>query len=344
MATDQAIRHQNKHHPARLRMNNGSWADTCRPFSILVYLDGYVWTELLRLDVLQEQKLGLKGQTSWCAAFVRTATEGMRRTRAAGHVLVGWHVMYQAPKLGMMVCEQGLRVIPQLKLGKREGRLCPSILPSNMCCCEPRKKKPAVSRSDISGFGSRISNSLSEGVSYWFSSAPRSTNEDELAESPSHPLLASSTTHPATTHERLLMQLLPFADVERFREWLRSDYVMGAWVELVRDYLGAHAGTDSEPEKKATVEKAERELRSDNRKYLIYHPNKEGWKPQDHYVRFIVTVVADNERKGHWELLYNQGISPAGVVYEILSFLRATYYPSFSQQYPPSYEDGDILG
>jgi hypothetical protein len=70
----------------------------------------------------------------------------------------------------------------------------------------------------------------------------------------------------------------------------------------------------------------------------MYHPDKSSWTPEDHHVRFIVTVVSDNLLKGMWSESdwKKKSTEIAKAVYEVLAFLRATSFAS--DPLPPRYE------
>lgn len=139
-------------------------------------------------------------------------------------------------------------------------------------------------------------------------------------------------------HERLILELLPFKDPQVFREWLHGPFVRGAWQEYCRDYLARHP--DSPECDKAQVSQAAKEAVSTrNPKYLLYHPEKDDWSPEDHVIRFIAVVVGDNVLlKGLWSELdwKRQKIEISKALYEVLSFLRSTEFGGI--QNPPGYE------
>lgn len=158
-----------------------------------------------------------------------------------------------------------------------------------------------------------------------------------------------SSAHMSTQHERLILELLPFKDLAAFNAWLGSMYVHGAWVEFVRDCLApgslsaasasssGQAAIVSEPDKAKTAQAAKDAVKGQQAKFLVYHPDKEGWTLEDHHVRFIATVVQDNLLKGTWSNsdFKNKGLDITKAVYEVLMYLRATYYPSDPN--PPGY-------
>jgi hypothetical protein len=79
-------------------------------------------------------------------------------------------------------------------------------------------------------------------------------------------------------------------------------------------------------------------VNSRNAKYLIFHPDKEGWTSDDHHIRFMATVISDNLLKGLWSESEwkKKGLDIAKAIYEVLSFLRATRAPADPN--PPQYE------
>lgn len=119
--------------------------------------------------------------------------------------------------------------------------------------------------------------------------------------------------------------------------WLNSIYVRGSWNEFVRDFLSLNP-TAPELDKTKTAQKAKEAINSRTVQYLMYHPDKSSWTPEDHHVRFIVTVVSDNLLKGTWSESdwKKKSTEIAKAVYEVLAFLRATAFSS--DPLPPRYE------
>jgi hypothetical protein len=144
----------------------------------------------------------------------------------------------------------------------------------------------------------------------------------------------ASTSHISSQHERLILELLPFKDASKFHEWLQSPFVRGNWVEFCRDCLAKNP-TSPEPDKTRTATAARDAINGRKAKYLAYFPDKQGWTSEDHHVRFIITIVQDNILNNLWTDAdwKKRGIDIAKAVYEVLSFLRATYYV----QTPPTY-------
>lgn len=133
-------------------------------------------------------------------------------------------------------------------------------------------------------------------------------------------------------HERLILELLPFKDPPAFHGWLASDYVRGSWNEFRRDGLypltvpsGSSRAAAAEPDKQKTAQAARDAVNSRKPKYLVYHPDKSNWTLEDHHIRFIVTVVADNMLQGLWSESEwkKKGVEIAKSVYEVLVFLKA---------------------
>ncbi|UNI13683.1 hypothetical protein JDV02_000405 [Purpureocillium takamizusanense] len=152
-----------------------------------------------------------------------------------------------------------------------------------------------------------------------------------------------STSFLSAQHERLILELLPFKDSAKFQEWLNSDWVRGSWLEFHADFLGktARTGPSSaaapEPDKGRAAQAAKDAINSRSQKYLVYHPNKTGWTAEDHHVRFIVTVIQDNMLRSLWSESEwkKKAIDIAKAVFEVLCFLKATFY--VVDQHPPSY-------
>ncbi|KAK5998577.1 hypothetical protein PT974_00958 [Cladobotryum mycophilum] len=162
---------------------------------------------------------------------------------------------------------------------------------------------------------------------------------------PTNPMLMSGSAHLAAQHERLILELLPFKDSPKFQEWLHGALVRGSWAEFHRDYLATKTpapgapqpGPETEPDKSKTAQAAKDAINSRSQKFLVYHPDKTGWAPEDHYVRFIVTVVQDNMLRYLWSESdwKKRAVEITKAVYEVLCYLRATYV--FAEPSPPSY-------
>ncbi len=157
---------------------------------------------------------------------------------------------------------------------------------------------------------------------------------------PSHswslPFKARTETHPQPPTLADTWTVLPFKESRNFQEWLQSSYVRGSWHEYCRDFLAANP-TSPEVDKAKTSQAAKDAINSRNPRYLLYHPDKDGWTPEDHVVRFIVAVVADNMLKSIWSDhdWKKRNIEVCKAVYEVLSFLRGT---DFGAPMPPRYE------
>jgi len=162
--------------------------------------------------------------------------------------------------------------------------------------------------------------------------------------SPGAALRNPSSTHISAQHERLILELLPFKDAAKFHEWLQGEFVRGSWIEFCRDHLAQRPGIPGpvpgmpEPDKAKTAQAAKDAISSRSKTFLLYHPNKSGWTSDDHHVRFIVTVIQDNMLKNplwsesDWK---KRGIDIAKAVFEVLCFLKASFY--MMDQHPPVY-------
>ncbi|KAK1836902.1 hypothetical protein QBC39DRAFT_387805 [Podospora conica] len=150
------------------------------------------------------------------------------------------------------------------------------------------------------------------------------------------PLAGSSRL--AQQHERLILELLPFKSADQFQEWLGSVYVRGAWHEFGRDFLNLNVFA-REPDKDKMAQKTKDAVNARNPKYLIFHPDKDGWTSDDHHIRFMATVISDNMLKGLWSESEwkKKGLDIAKAIYEVLSFLRGTKAPAADPD-PPQYE------
>ncbi|TQN73010.1 hypothetical protein CSHISOI_02499 [Colletotrichum shisoi] len=162
------------------------------------------------------------------------------------------------------------------------------------------------------------------------------------------PFPHATTPRVASQHERLLLELLPFKDAVEFHAWLSSSLVRGPWDEFYADYLSralAGAGFSSssssssvpEPDKTRTAQAARDAINARKPRFLVYHPDKTGWTAEDHHVRFIVTLVADNRLHNLWyeSQWKKSGLDIAKAAYEVLVFLKtATVY---ADPDPPSY-------
>ncbi|KAM7199880.1 hypothetical protein V8F20_005529 [Naviculisporaceae sp. PSN 640] len=150
------------------------------------------------------------------------------------------------------------------------------------------------------------------------------------------PLVVSSQF--SSQHERLLLELLPFQEATQFREWLSSAYVQGSWNEFQQDFLAQNPMAPEGP-KEHVVKLAKDVIKSKDPKYLVYHPEKEGWTPDDHHVRFIATLILDNRLKGLWSDgdWRTESTNITKAAFEVLSFLRAASLKADSG--PPGYDE-----
>ncbi|KAK8925511.1 hypothetical protein H634G_07679 [Metarhizium anisopliae BRIP 53293] len=139
-------------------------------------------------------------------------------------------------------------------------------------------------------------------------------------------------------HERLILELLPFKDAARFKEWLNSDLVQGSWAEFWRDFVARARTPYPEPDKHKTAEAAKNAINGRSVKFLVYHPDKTNWTVDDHHVRFIVTVIQDNMLKSLWSDSdwKKRAIEVCKAVFEVLCYLKASCH-SVEAGGPPSY-------
>ncbi|KAK0714891.1 hypothetical protein B0H67DRAFT_579398 [Lasiosphaeris hirsuta] len=155
----------------------------------------------------------------------------------------------------------------------------------------------------------------------------------------SKPLTQAAAAQISSQHERLILELLPVKDARQFHEWLSGIYVRGSWHEFLGDFL-ARNPLAPELDKAKISQLAKDAVNSRNPKYLMYHPDKEGWTSEDYHIRFISTVITDNLlNKGLWtdSDWKKKSLDITKAVYEVLSFLRATTLGADAQ--PPRYED-----
>ncbi|KAG7043945.1 hypothetical protein JMJ77_0011765 [Colletotrichum scovillei] len=169
------------------------------------------------------------------------------------------------------------------------------------------------------------------------------------------PASYSSSSRVSLQHERLLLELLPFKDATKFHDWLDSNFVRGPWNEFNADFLSraiadvAAAGPTTtgglppgpsavpEPDKIRTAQAAREALNGRKAKFCVYRPDKSAWTAEDHHVRFIVTLVADNMLQNLWyeSEWKKKGLDIAKAAYEVLIFLKATMV--YADPNPPSY-------
>jgi hypothetical protein len=147
----------------------------------------------------------------------------------------------------------------------------------------------------------------------------------------------SAMNHPlGAQHERLILELLPFNDSATFHEWLQSESVKGSFNEFTRDLLQNSQGQNfPDPNKEQTAKAAEKAIQKKDPRFLLYHPDKSGWTPEDHHVRFIVTVALDNVLTNTWSFKSGGPNSTAKAVYEVLAYLKASLV--VNDQHPPGY-------
>ncbi|OAA40768.1 hypothetical protein BBO_05825 [Beauveria brongniartii RCEF 3172] len=161
---------------------------------------------------------------------------------------------------------------------------------------------------------------------------------------PRHPAAAvtglAETTSPfSQQRERLILELLPFKDAGKFHEWLRGGPVQGSWREFQRDLLARVPADRPDPDKARMAQATKDAVNARSQKFLVYHPDKSGWSPEDHYVRFMTTVILDSLLANLWSDSdwKKRNIDICKAVYEVLFFLKASHY--MNQQAPPSYSD-----
>ncbi|OLN97534.1 hypothetical protein CCHL11_01238 [Colletotrichum chlorophyti] len=168
--------------------------------------------------------------------------------------------------------------------------------------------------------------------------APKPTSAPPAPSRSSAPLPGPATTRVSSQHERLLLELLPFKEATKFHDWLTSNFVRGSWDEFHTDYLSRLGPVaEPEPDKNRTAQAARDAYNSRKAKFLVYHPDKTDWTAEDHHVRFIVTLVADNllQQLWHESEWRKKGLDIAKAAYEVLIFLKAT--AAYADADPPVY-------
>ncbi|TLD26555.1 hypothetical protein PspLS_04669 [Pyricularia sp. CBS 133598] len=165
---------------------------------------------------------------------------------------------------------------------------------------------------------------------------------------PSLPSPSSSSSQPPTQntscrmarqHERLVMELLPFRTAEQFHEWLESPPLLGTWLEFRANCR--HQDLD-EIDKTRVAQITRDALNSRMAKYLVYHPNKQGWTLEEHVVRFMATAMKDAVLEGVWSEneLRNKTLDIAKAIYEVMCFFKAVdEQPSPSESDDPAGEN-----
>ncbi|TWU71186.1 hypothetical protein ED733_001555 [Metarhizium rileyi] len=141
-------------------------------------------------------------------------------------------------------------------------------------------------------------------------------------------------------HERLILELLPFKDAAKFKEWLNGELVQGSWAEFWRDLVTKARASCPEPDKSRTAEAAKNAINGRSVKFLVYHPDKTNWTVEDHHVRFIVTVIQDNMLKSMWSDSdwKKRAVEVCKAVFEVLCYLKASRYAVDAEAGgPPSY-------
>jgi hypothetical protein len=93
-----------------------------------------------------------------------------------------------------------------------------------------------------------------------------------------------------------------------------------------------------EPDKAKVSTAAKDAINKKTAKYMVYHPEKDVWTPEDHAIRFIVTIVSDNMLNGLWSDSdwKKRNVEITKAVYEVMSYLRASEFGS--QGPPPGYD------
>ncbi|KGQ08279.1 hypothetical protein BBAD15_g6393 [Beauveria bassiana D1-5] len=166
---------------------------------------------------------------------------------------------------------------------------------------------------------------------------------------PRHPAVAAGFAETTPTspfsqqRERLILELFPFKDAGKFHEWLRGGPVQGSWREFQRDLLARLPADgdrpDPGPDKARMAQATKDAINARSQKFLVYHPDKSGWSPEDHHVRFMTTVIMDSLLANLWSDSdwKKKNLDIYKAVYEVLFFLKASHY--MNQQAPPSYSD-----
>ncbi|KAJ2980529.1 hypothetical protein NQ176_g2587 [Zarea fungicola] len=170
------------------------------------------------------------------------------------------------------------------------------------------------------------------------SSGPPSPIPRNVGPATTTPILQHSSF--SAQHERLILELLPFKDRAKFHEWLSGGLVRGSWAEFHRDFL-MHVPAPAalpDPDKTKTAQAVKDAINSRSTKFLVYHPDKSAWSPEDHYIRFIAIVIQDNLLTNLWTESdwKKRNVEICKAVYEVLFFLKASYL--VKEQNPPSYE------
>ncbi|KAG6035229.1 hypothetical protein E4U40_002717 [Claviceps sp. LM458 group G5] len=144
---------------------------------------------------------------------------------------------------------------------------------------------------------------------------------------------ASSASQPmgnaSEQHERLFAETSPSEDPEKPMESTNIDdyiYAMDSLEEYRCDcVIETPSVSMSEPDKDRVVEAARNAINSCDSPYLVFHPNKTGWKIHDHCVRFVVTVIRDQMLRGLWLRVWLRNrLELCNVVYELLVNLTST--------------------
>lgn len=171
------------------------------------------------------------------------------------------------------------------------------------------------------------------------SGAPPPTPPPRHATSPGRAPGVAEMSPFSQQRERLILELLPFKDAGKFHEWLRSGPVQGSWHEFHRDLLARVPADRPDPDKAKMAQATKDAINARAQKFLVYHPDKSDWSPEDHHVRFMTIVILDSLLANLWSDSdwKKRNIDICKAVYEVLFFLKASHY--MNQQDPPSYSD-----
>ncbi|KAG6079455.1 hypothetical protein E4U15_003743 [Claviceps sp. LM218 group G6] len=137
-------------------------------------------------------------------------------------------------------------------------------------------------------------------------------------------------------HEQLFAEASPSGDPDKSKDSTDIDdciNITNSLEEFRRDcVIKSPRMSMSEPDKDRVAEAARNAINSCDSPYLVFHPNKTGWKVHDHYVRFVVTVIRDRMLRGLWLRAWLQnGLELCNIVYEMLGNLTSTPFYIYRQ-------------
>ncbi|KAG6136253.1 hypothetical protein E4U47_003393 [Claviceps purpurea] len=132
-------------------------------------------------------------------------------------------------------------------------------------------------------------------------------------------------------HEQLFAETSPSDDPDKSTKSTNIDHYIDAMNSLeefrCNCVIESPSVLMSESDKDRVVEAARKAINSCDSPYLVFQPNKTGWKVHDHCVRFVVTVIRDQMLRGLlWRVWSRRWLEICNVMFELLVELTSTSF------------------